>query len=145
MVGDDAAGRHAAAAVASRALPGVRVLSLPQLAPEVADDLTGVDLAIFVDATVDDAGLSVRVVEPAPPSWRLTHHVTPSTLLALADALGTAPRAEVVSIPAVDLDLGTALSRRTARYVAEAVRWIVDRCRGHHVGSSDAAPATTLE
>lgn len=132
---DDGAGRRAADAVADRGLPGVRVLSLPQLAPEVAEDLTAVDLAIFVDASVRDATVAVRAVEPAPPTWRLTHHLTPSSLLSLADALGAVPRAEVISIPAVDLKLGTTLSPRTALAVDEAVTWIVDRCRYHHAAS----------
>jgi hypothetical protein len=65
--GDDAAGRHAADAVAGRALPGVRVLSLPQLLPEVADDLSRADLAIFVDASVDDERVPVRTVAPRHP------------------------------------------------------------------------------
>jgi Ni,Fe-hydrogenase maturation factor len=118
------------------------VLSLPQLAPELAEDLVGVDLAIFVDASVGDDTVTVRTVEPVPPSWRLTHHVTPSALLGLAAAMGAAPRAELVSIPASDLDLGTTLSRLTAGGVDEAVRWIVARCRRHKAprGTGDRRP-----
>lgn len=126
--GDDAAGRRAVERVADRGLPGVRVLSLAQLAPELAEDLTTCGRAVFVDASVSDTAVTVRSVAPAPPSWRLTHSVAPSSLLALAAAMGHAPAADVVTIPAVDLGLSLQLSPATAAHVDEAVERIVALC-----------------
>jgi hydrogenase maturation protease len=129
--GDDAAGRRAAEAVAARELPGVSVLSVPQLMPEIAADLAGCRLAIFVDASVVDEAVEVRPLAPASPDWRLTHHVAPSSLLALAAAVASAPaNAVVVTIPASNFQLGTALSATTAVAVSEAVDRIVDLCHG---------------
>lgn len=90
--GDDAVGRRAAEAVAARDLPGVRVLSVPQLVPELAVDLAGCRSAIFVDASVVDDTVQVRRLAPVSPASRLTHSVAPQSLLALAADLETAPR-----------------------------------------------------
>lgn len=133
--GDDAAGRRVAEAIAARQLPGVQARSLPQLTPEVADDLTGCHLAIFIDASTVHAAVHVEELSPVAPDWRLSHSVAPSSLLALAGALGTAPRAVVVSVPARELALGTSLSSATARHVSEAVERIVELC--------DASPTGT--
>lgn len=127
--GDDAAGRRVAEAVAARALTGVRVQSLPQLAPEVADDLTRCRLAIFVDASTTDDQVHVRELEPVPPSWRMSHAASPASLLGLAAAMGTAPQAVVVSVPARQFELGASLSPATSRHVADAVERVVDLCR----------------
>lgn len=128
--GDDAAGRRAAEAVAARDLPGVSVLSVPQLLPEIAADLARCRLAIFVDASAVDDAVEIRRVAPAPPDWRLTHHVAPSSLLALAAAVASAPAdAVVVTIPASDFQLGVTLSATTTAAVDRAVDHIVDLCR----------------
>jgi len=127
--GDDAVGRRAAEAVAGRGLPGVRVLSLPQLAPEIAADLTRCRSVIFVDASAVDAAVEVHRLEPASPDLRLTHHITPPSLLALAAALESAPAdAVVVTIPASDFRLGTTLSATATAALSEAVERIVDLC-----------------
>lgn len=126
--GDDAAGRRVAEAVAARHLPGVRVLSLPQLTPELADDLTRCRLAIFVDASAVDTDVRVGELAPVAPDRRLSHSAAPSSLLALAAALGTAPRAVVVSVPARDFSLRTSLSTATAAHVTEAVEQVLALC-----------------
>lgn len=129
--GDDAAGRRVAHAVAARHLPGVRVLSVVQLTPELAADLADCRLAVFVDASLTHRDVTVpdiatHDVAPAEPEWGMTHHATPSSLLALAAALSSAPRAVVVTIPAVDTALGTTLSPMTATAVAQAVDRVVE-------------------
>ncbi|HSK92123.1 MAG TPA: hydrogenase maturation protease [Euzebyales bacterium] len=130
--GDDAAGRHAAEAVGDRALPGVRVLSLPQLLPEVAVDLAGCHAVVFVDASVVDDAVRVQRLAPAAPDWRLTHHLTPPRLLALAAAVGRAPaHAFMVTVPAADVALGTALSPATAAALSDAVDRVVALCDEH--------------
>lgn len=139
--GDDAAGRHVADAVGARDLPGVRVLSLPQLTPEVAADLATVDEVIFVDASVATATLTVAPVAPAPPSWRRSHHATPAALLALVATLDAPPPAALlVSIPVFELGIGTTLSPATTRAVDDAVACIVEHCtRSRRAAAGPAA------
>lgn len=66
-----------------------------QLLPELADELNGVDLAIFCDAdtVLHEKGFSFR--EPAPDA-RLDgfniHSMGPAWLLALAEQIGSSPR-----------------------------------------------------
>jgi hydrogenase maturation protease len=50
--GDDAVGPLAATVVAAWDMPGVQVLAVHQLMPELAETLVAADLAIFVDARV---------------------------------------------------------------------------------------------
>ena len=53
---DDGVGPKAVLAVEELGLPGVRTLTCPQLTPELADPLSKVDSAVFVDAAVDHRG-----------------------------------------------------------------------------------------
>jgi hydrogenase maturation protease len=141
--GDDGAGRRAAEQIAARALPGVRVVSVTQLVPELAADLDDCRAVVFVDASAVDRDVTVRRLAPAAPDRRtstrsppagslalpLTHHLTPPRLLALAAALGSAPAdAFVVTIPASDFALGDALSPETAAALPEAVDRVVALC-----------------
>lgn len=133
---DDAAGRRAVEEVGNRRLTGVRVLSVTQLAPEHAADLAECRLVVFVDASIVDDAVSVRVVTPSWPDWRLSHHLTPDTLLGLArSACGRAPDAVVVTIPITDAAIGLALSSHAAAGVREAVERIVELCTRHPGGS----------
>ncbi|PPT05423.1 NADH-reducing hydrogenase maturation factor [Geitlerinema sp. FC II] len=65
--GDDGIGRAIAEQVASWNLPHVRSLSLHQLTPELAEELSRVDRAVFIDACID--GDSVRIERLAYISW----------------------------------------------------------------------------
>lgn len=128
---DDAAGRRAAEQVAARDLPGVRVLSVPQLAPEHVVDAAACGLVIFVDASTVDDVVTVRTVTPTWPTWRLTHHLTPASLLGLARTLGGAsPTGVVVTIPVTDAALGLSLSPAAAHGVRDAVEQVVRLCTG---------------
>lgn len=124
---DDAAGRHVATAVAAAGPDGVEVRSLVQLTPEVAAELTGRRLVVFVDAAVDVSEVRVEHLDPVDVAPVTTHHVDPRGLLALCRLLGDPP-AEVVcvSIPAHDLRIGTALTEATRRGVAEAAGRVLD-------------------
>jgi hydrogenase maturation protease len=125
--GDDAAGRLVADSVAARMLNGVAVRSMPQLTPELALDIAGTTVVVFVDASVADDTVTVRELDvAAPASSVVTHHSTPASILSMVPSVGQVPeRAYVVSIPAANLDLGTNLSEATARAVEEAVAVVV--------------------
>ncbi|HWQ13428.1 MAG TPA: hydrogenase maturation protease, partial [Roseiflexaceae bacterium] len=121
--GDDAAGRRVVEAVADLGLPGVQALSLPQLAPELAELLAGARVAIFVDACLSagDDRVRVRELAPADPT-ALGHTSSPAWLLALAGQLyGRSPPAWLVAVPAHNLALGARLSARTQRACAAAI------------------------
>lgn len=129
--GDDAAGRLVAERVAERR-PGVKVLSLHQLTPEVAADLAEADFAVLVDAALADLHPGVRVLElnadPAAVAsgaynaGPLGHAEDPRKLMALAhEVFGHCARCWWVTIPAVAFELGEPLSPVTEAGVAEAV------------------------
>ena len=67
--GDDAAGPRVAAAVEQWQLPGVRVLILHQLTPELADPIASSGLVIFVDAALEaEGGVKVERMGGNPKS-----------------------------------------------------------------------------
>jgi hydrogenase maturation protease len=122
---DDAVGRHVVARIADRGLAGVEVLGVHQLAPELAADLDGRALVVFVDAAVDVGTVTVRPVSAASASAS-SHHLDPAGLLRLAEVLGWAPRqALAVHVPVHDLRLGTELSPRGRAAAARAVEVVV--------------------
>jgi hydrogenase maturation protease len=125
---DDGAGYLAAEAVATWGRPGVAVRAIHQLVPELAEALADVDRVVFIDARPAREGdaAEVRPVEPRPPDAAsrsaLGHFGDPSLLLALASELyGRCPMGWVVTIPAVDFDLGEGLSPTARRGVADAL------------------------
>jgi hydrogenase maturation protease len=135
---DDGVGRHVAAHVAAHGAVDVEVLGVHQLTPELAADLEGRELVVFVDAAVDVDTVTVRRVSPAAASAS-THHLDPAALLRLADVLGWAPRrALAVHVPAHDLRLGTELSPRGRTVAARAIE-VVDGL----LATALAEPATT--
>jgi hydrogenase maturation protease len=122
---DDAVGRHVAAEVAACGVADVEVLGVHQLTPELAADLEGRELVIFVDAAVDVDTVTVRRVSSATASVS-THYLDPAGLVRLADVLGWSPRAALaVHVPVHDLRLGTELSPRARAVAAQAVE-VVD-------------------
>jgi hydrogenase maturation protease len=105
--------------------PGIDVVSCHQLTPELAEHLSAVDLAVFVDATVGVPPGNVAVVRlgaGAAGQRALVHHVDPAQLLALAgDLYGRAPEAFLVTVGAASTELGVGLSQPVAAAVPNAV------------------------
>jgi hydrogenase maturation protease len=126
---DDAVGRRVADALADQSLPDVDVLSLHQLAPEVAADLVGVDTVFFVDADIAASTVSFEQLSAAPAPAVTTHHVSPASLLQLASVLGQGPGAAfVVSVPAADMGIGTDLSPAASVGVEAAIDIVLRLC-----------------
>ena len=110
---DDGIGPYVARTLAARQLPGVHVLTVHQLTPELAEPLSQVQLAIFVDAGRSGHGSPVQVQRIVPTAATLgwTHSCDPYTLLALARHLfGAAPPAWAVVIEGADFTAGEGLS-----------------------------------
>lgn len=128
--GDDAAGVRVARAVATWELPNVSVLAVPQLTPELAATLAGVEYAIFVDAGPGSAEVDFGVTPLAPcAGGRLEGHTAdPGSLLGLSETLyQRSPNAWLLTIPYASVDLGADLSTPTVRGVLAVLRYLRDR------------------
>lgn len=141
--GDDAAGPLAAASVAGR--PGVRVITVHQLTPELSADLAAAARVVFVDAEVGIQEAIARRVGPADHAGATTHHETPQGLLALAEEVfGRAPKAWVIGIPAERFDVGAGLSESAAAGVGQAVELlgdlVADPVHRSHQGTTTTLP-----
>lgn len=117
---------------AELALSGVELRYMLQLTPEIADDFAGFERVVFIDAHTgahpDDIHLeAISAHYQASP---LTHHLTPASCLAIAQALhGTAPEAILVSIRGHQFGFETHLSPPTAALVPAATRAILEWLR----------------
>ena len=112
---DDGVGRRVAEALFGEwPEDTVQVQSVSQLTVEMAEEASRCSLAIFIDAHWGDAPGRIRShrVHPETASTAsLTHHLTPSTLLAIAQQLyGRVPEAVLVSISGGSFDHGEGLS-----------------------------------
>lgn len=120
--GDDGVGPYVATVVGSWGQPDLQSLAVPQLTPELAEPLATAELAIFVDARVDDGEevIEVSSLAPSDTDAALAHMSDPGRLLALAGSVfGPSPRAWLITIRVADLSIGEGLSP-TARRGAEA-------------------------
>jgi len=120
---DDGVGPKVAEAIAALALPGVRALACPLLAPELADPVSQARFAIFVDAAMDaPREVQLRKLAPAASSQVMAHAASPATLLALArDVYGHVPEARLLTIPVDNIGIGEGLSAFARRGLETAV------------------------
>lgn len=128
---DDGVGPQVAEAVAAWNLSGVRALTCPLLAPELADPVSLARVVVFVDATVDaPREVQLRKLEPAQSSQIMAHAASPATLLALArDVFEHAPEAWLLTIPATNLGFSERLSPDSERGKAMALEAIEKLCK----------------
>lgn len=125
--GDDGAGRHVARAVRELNLPGVKVVDVQQLVPEIVDEIASADLVLFVDASAnpEPRGFQILPLAPEEPRASLGHGSDPRWLLALTRLLhGRAPTACLLAVASSNLELGEGLSLLCQRAVEEAVQYI---------------------
>jgi hydrogenase maturation protease len=130
---DDGAGWKAAEEVARWGCPSVRVLTRALLTPDLADEIEGADLVVFIDARADRPESGVLLEPVSPPAGAqvsLLHASSPAMLLGLCRALsGRAPEAFLLSIPAEDLGFGEDLSASAERGRREALSMLRERFR----------------
>lgn len=124
--GDDALGPRAAEAVARWNRPGVSVVSVQQLTPELAEPIATARLVLFLDARFVPGGSAMLQPIHADPSPSPLGHVsTPHRLLALAGVVYAAvPSAWLLTLPAVDFSLREGLSPQGEAALREALRLI---------------------
>ncbi len=141
---DDGAGLRIAEAV-ERAVPAtrLRVIAAQQWTPEMAAELSGAKLAIFVDANAADEPGAIRVVPVAARAGQPeTHRLDPAAVLGLAESLcGHAPeRAFLLTVGADAFGYGEELSMAVRRAVPRAVRLVMNLAgafAGERAGSGE--------
>lgn len=102
---------------------------LAQLVPELMDTASAYDQIVFVDAHVgeDTEDLSCVPVAPEYSSSPFTHHITPSTFLAVVQLLADrTPKGHIVSLRGHDFDFRRGLSPATEQLVGPAVERIIE-------------------
>lgn len=153
--GDDGVGPLVAETVSSWNLPGVRSVALHQLLPEWAETLAEAQRVVFVDAAVEpippmhvvideaeaeaeaDACILVSFQPIAPASAPgsgsetssspSTHHLTPSTLLALVKLFRDQPLdAWLLTVRGQEFGWGETLSPTTWRGFEHAIKILRD-------------------
>ena len=125
--GDDAVGPAAAEFVKAWQTPGLMVLSVHQLVPELIDEMKEVERVLFIDAAPYTAGqaFTASIVAPKQSRRFFGHHDTPANLLALLrDLDGRTPEAWLVTISAASFDHGDGITEIAEKNTHEAVEWI---------------------
>lgn len=115
--GDDAVGYRAAEELQQhyRDDPEVEIIACHQLTPEMAEEISRSEFALFLDASSSDEPGKIwqtRVL-PASEAAGFTHHVTPASLLSAAEKLyGHVPEAVCITLAGWSFQLDDKLSRR---------------------------------
>jgi Ni,Fe-hydrogenase maturation factor len=105
-------------------LPEVRTRIVHQLTPELAEELSTVSRAVFVDASTERTadGVTVKSLKPGG-AIGMSHVFDPQALLCLAQTLfGHAPRAWLVQVAGDDFGAGEGLSEPSRRRSERAVQ-----------------------
>lgn len=128
--GDDGVGTTIAEIVETWQMPGVGTITPHQLTPELADSLSQVDMALFIDASWNLLAGEVSVTPVCSVEHELivSHYATPSGLLSLARSLyGCAPDAWWVQIGIEDTALGEQFSTPVERAIPVALEEVRSR------------------
>ncbi len=143
---DDGVGRLAAERLADDPrLDGVRVISRHQLTPELALDVSGAALVVFVDAGNRPAA-GIFTVEPIERTGRhaapWSHHLDPSSLLDLTGELyGRVPDAFLISVGVESVLLGDRLSPKVEASLPGLVDAVVELIADHAAGPGTVSVA----
>jgi len=127
--GDDGVGPEVARRlVAELQDPEIEILIELQLKPELAELMSRVEIAIFIDARVDGEPGEVtieEVVPREPAEQTFTHQFAPPMLLMTAKVLyNRAPRTFLVSIAGENFELSEGLSEVVRAALPEVLRTV---------------------
>jgi hydrogenase maturation protease len=120
---DDALGRKLASAIELLRLDRVRVLSVHQLTPELAEPISQADAVVFLDAGVTEhAAIQVERLFPVSGAGVGSHLGDPKVLLSMALLLfGKAPPGWWITVRAYDLGFGENLSPSAQAMMPQAL------------------------
>lgn len=110
-------------------LDNVDLRCMLQLIPEIADDFKRYQKVVFIDAHTGSVTEEIHLEEVISryESSPLTHHLTPASCLAIAQALhGSVPPSLLVSVRGYEFGFHQGLSERTKALVPEAVARILE-------------------
>ena len=140
LCGDDGAGVLAVKQLAgeidaSANRQAIRCLTVFQLTPELAEDVSKADMVVFVDAARGDTPGQIASLEFHSAQWMgepepgtYTHHVNPATLLANAERLyGKWPAAWLYIVTGRNFELGDPLSTEVEEALPTLVADIMSR------------------
>jgi len=139
---DDALGWRAAEQIAASHTGGnIEVQLHHQLGPELAEPLSEVDLAIFIDAGCQGTPgqVSCQRVEPSDASSGFTHHFHPGVLLTMAKHLfGRCPRTFIISVVGESFACGETLSPAVQRALPAVQKLVADLLAGRKTALPNA-------
>lgn len=121
--GDDAAGIRAAELIAKR-FAEVECVLVHQLMPELAEQISGCDIVIFIDADVNVTQPVIKSIRPGiEENQPRSHFISPESLLRLSQQLyqRIPQKAYVIGIPASQFEFSEELSETTKKAVEESV------------------------
>ncbi|NJM98788.1 MAG: hydrogenase maturation protease [Phormidesmis sp. RL_2_1] len=136
LKGDEAVGPQVANTVGDWQLPAVKTMSVPQLTPQLVNDIVVTDYAIFVAACSTQSYARTVQLDPIviggtlpnrllPAALTNTHDCNALTLLNLTHQLyGRIPQAWLLQVPTEQFDFGKSLSATAQRGCDRAVRTI---------------------
>jgi hydrogenase maturation protease len=128
---DDALGPLLLERVRRAQFPHVTVVEDFQLQPEHAFDLSGHDLALFVDAGFETpAPFAFFQTAPKASTALSSHHVSPEAVLDLHErVLGAPPPAFILSVAGEDFSVGDTLSAAATQRLELASDFLLQRLR----------------
>jgi hydrogenase maturation protease len=138
--GDDGIGWCVVKDLQARDLPGVELLTFPQLDLELAEIVSGFDAVFFVDAAVVDSPepIARSEIRPHIRPHTTTHHLLPGDVLALCACLyHKEPRGVLYSIRGETFKFAddiSAAATEAARQVAEDIVGRIDGGSGDECG-----------
>lgn len=122
--GDDRGGNRVADLVERAGLPGVEVLRVHQLTPELAENVEGAGRTVIVDAGAGKRSSFRRV--KARAGTALSHYLTAETLVGLVERLyGESPDVYLLAVPGDSFDLSETMSDRAVRAAQRAARKLI--------------------
>jgi hydrogenase maturation protease len=126
---DDGLAWHVADELKRQGRENLRVLKVYQLTPELAEAVSEVDLAVFVDAGAqgDPGTLTCEPVTASASDFRFSHDVTPATLVRIAKTLyGKSPTAYMICVAGKSFEHGESLSPEVASAIPSAIAKVQD-------------------
>jgi len=119
---DDGVGVRVAETIAQENHPNIRVLTVQQLTPELAEDIANSQGVIFIDATLAQSTVTVKPLSPNLETNWSRHQTNPEALLFLAQTIyGKTPPAWWVLIPGINFEFGENLAPITEEHQKTAL------------------------
>jgi len=110
-------------------IKGIATDSNYQLNIEDADNISGSDIVIFVDASIEaEEPFSFKKIEPSAEITFTTHSMSPESVVALCiDIYGKSPEAYVLAIRGYEWEFSEGFSLKAMNNFNEAYRFLLEK------------------